>query len=150
MQTLKKSKLARPVICICNDLYVPALRPLRQLALLVPFPPTLSSRLVQRLQEVAQAERMRADQTALLALAEKSQNDIRSCLATLQFFKSRGKPLKMIDVHRATIGQKDSHKSHFVVWKELFTVGASATHLCYSVEIVKSVKSVRLLQKFHY
>ena len=27
--------LQRPVICICNDLYVPALRPLRQHALLV-------------------------------------------------------------------------------------------------------------------
>ena len=54
VQALKKSKLMRPVICICNDLYVPALRPLRQLSLLVPFPPTLSSRLVQRLQEIAQ------------------------------------------------------------------------------------------------
>ena len=27
--------LQRPIICICNDLYVPALRPLRQQALLV-------------------------------------------------------------------------------------------------------------------
>ena len=27
--------LQRPVICICNDLYVPALRPLRQQSLLV-------------------------------------------------------------------------------------------------------------------
>jgi len=116
------SILQRPVICICNDLYVPALRPLKQHALIVPFPPTLSSRLVQRLQEIAGIERMKADQTALMALAEKTENDIRSCLSTLQFFKSRGKALKAIDVHQTFVGQKDAHKSHFSVWKELFTI----------------------------
>ena len=39
------SVLKRPVICICNDIYVPALRSLRQIALIVHFPPTASSRL---------------------------------------------------------------------------------------------------------
>ena len=34
----------RPVICICNDPYVPALRPLRQVALLMTFPPTAGDR----------------------------------------------------------------------------------------------------------
>ena len=79
--------------------------------------------------DVAKAEKLRADQTALLALAEKSENDIRSCLATLQFFKSRGKPLKMVDVHKAQIGQKDSHKSHFTVWKEMFAVSIVASYI---------------------
>lgn len=37
--------LKRPVICICNDVYVPALRSLRQVALTVQFPQTASSRL---------------------------------------------------------------------------------------------------------
>ena len=125
--TSKKAKrptLQRPVICICNDLYVPALRPLRQHALIVPFPPTLSARLAQRLQEISTAERLKADQTALLALAEKTDNDIRACLSTLQFFKSRGKALKAVDVHRTCVGQKDSQTSHFSVWRELFSVGA--------------------------
>lgn len=36
--------LHRPVICICNDLYTPALRPLRQIALVVQFPPTHTAR----------------------------------------------------------------------------------------------------------
>uniref|UniRef100_A0A0P4W9U3 AAA+ ATPase domain-containing protein n=1 Tax=Scylla olivacea TaxID=85551 RepID=A0A0P4W9U3_SCYOL len=36
--------LQRPVICICNELYTPALRPLRQMALVVKFPPTHSTR----------------------------------------------------------------------------------------------------------
>ena len=34
----------RPVICICNDPYVPALRPLRQMALVMTFPPTAGER----------------------------------------------------------------------------------------------------------
>lgn len=36
--------LKRPVICICNDAYVPALRPLRQQAFVLHFPPTASER----------------------------------------------------------------------------------------------------------
>jgi len=43
------SVLKRPVICICNDMYVPALRLLRQIALIVHFPPTASSRLASLL-----------------------------------------------------------------------------------------------------
>lgn len=36
--------LKRPIICICNDVYVPALRPLRQAAFVVHFPPTAPAR----------------------------------------------------------------------------------------------------------
>lgn len=39
-----------PFLSACR--FVPSLRPLRQQALLLQFPPTLPSRLVQRLQEV--------------------------------------------------------------------------------------------------
>ncbi|XP_075021590.1 chromosome transmission fidelity protein 18 homolog isoform X2 [Calonectris borealis] len=44
--------LLRPIICICNDQYVPALRPLRQQSFLLNFPRTAPSRLAQRLCEV--------------------------------------------------------------------------------------------------
>ena len=36
-----KNHILRPVICICNELYSPSLRPLRNMAMVVPFPPTL-------------------------------------------------------------------------------------------------------------
>ena len=46
-----ESALLRPIICICNDLYVPALRQLRQQALVITIPqiasPTLASRLLE-------------------------------------------------------------------------------------------------------
>ncbi|KAB7501952.1 Chromosome transmission fidelity protein 18-like protein, partial [Armadillidium nasatum] len=48
--TKKKDKftLFRPVICICNDLYTPALRPLRQISLVIQFPPTQSTRITTK------------------------------------------------------------------------------------------------------
>ncbi|XP_022236131.1 chromosome transmission fidelity protein 18 homolog, partial [Limulus polyphemus] len=78
------SLLLRPIICICNDQYVPALRPLRQIALVMNFPSIVAARLATRLHEITRQQWMRADMTALLALCEKAENDIRSCLSTLQ------------------------------------------------------------------
>lgn len=45
---VKNAILKRPIICICNDMYVPALRQLRQIAFVVTFPPMESARLADR------------------------------------------------------------------------------------------------------
>ena len=119
--------LQRPIICICNDLYVPALRPLRQISLLMRFPPTSSQRLVQRLSFISGQQRLKTDLTALMALCEKSGNDIRSCLSTLQFFKSKGQKLSSSDVYKTAVGNKDSTKSHFSVWQDLFQLPRSSS-----------------------
>lgn len=79
--------LKRPIICICNDVYDPALRPLRQIAFIVSFPPIDSARLAERLIQVAKIERLKTDFGSLIALADKSGNDVRCCLSTMQFFK---------------------------------------------------------------
>ena len=138
--------LQRPIICICNDLYVPALRPLRQQALQVPFPPTISSRLAQRLQDIASKEKLRTDLTALMALAEKTGNDIRSCLSTLQFFKSRGKYMRAVDIHKANIGQKDAHKSLSSIWEDLFQIPRSSSKRKF-VSNVTSIKPEEVVQE---
>ena len=84
------------------------------------FPPTESQRLVQRLSFISGQQRLKTDLTALMALCEKSGNDIRSCLSTLQFFKSKGQKLSSADVHKTSVGNKDSQKSLFSVWQDLF------------------------------
>jgi len=122
----KGTVIRRPIICICNDLYTASLRPLRKLALVIPFPPTLSSRLASRLKEITAAERLQADLTALLALCNKSENDIRSCLSTLQFFKKQSKYLKSSDVSKVNLGTKDSQKSSLKVLDEIFSVPRGA------------------------
>ncbi|XP_051878427.1 chromosome transmission fidelity protein 18 homolog isoform X2 [Pristis pectinata] len=113
--------LRRPIICICNDQYVPSLRQLRQQAFTLVFPPTLPSRLVQRLHEIANKKGMKADLGILMSLCDKAENDIRSCVNTLQFLHGRGtKELSMKMIQTTKIGLKDQNKSLFSVWQEIF------------------------------
>ncbi|KAJ8363965.1 hypothetical protein SKAU_G00127960 [Synaphobranchus kaupii] len=116
-----ESVLLRPIICICNDLYVPALRQLRQQAFLLSFPQTQPSRLVQRLAEISRCQDMKVDTGALMALCEKTDNDIRSCINTLQFLHGRGqRQLDQRMVQSMSIGLKDQNKGLFSVWQEIF------------------------------
>ena len=121
-----RTTIRRPIICICNDLYTASLRPLRKLALVIPFPPTVSSRLASRLKEITASEKLQADLTALLALCKKSENDIRSCLSTLQFLKKQSKYLKSSDVSKINLGTKDSQKSSLKVLDEIFFIPRGA------------------------
>ncbi|KAF4519015.1 hypothetical protein B566_EDAN009778 [Ephemera danica] len=118
----KPKILKRPIICICNDMYAPALRPLRQVALIIHFPPTASGRLAQRLMDIAKLENMKTDFGALLLLCDKTNNDIRSCLSFMHFYKSRGREVRLMDVQLASVGQKDTHKGLFSVWQEIFQI----------------------------
>lgn len=121
--------LLRPIVCICNDQFVPALRPLRQQAFLLSFPRTAPSRLAQRLGEIALLQGMRADTGALLALCEKTENDIRSCINTLQFLHGRGqKELNVQMVQTMKIGLKDQNKGLFSIWQEIFQLPRVQRH----------------------
>lgn len=114
--------LKRPIICICNDLYAPSLKPLRQIALILNFPPISTSRLVSRLQEICKKQKLKTDMPALIALCEKAENDIRSCLSTLQFVDKQNKTLKVSDVKHLNVGQKDIQKSLFSIWQSIFKI----------------------------
>lgn len=114
--------LRRPIICICNDIYAPSLRPLRQVAFIVTFPPLDSGRLAERLQTIARREKLKTDMTTLLALAEKSGNDVRSCISVLQFYANCKKPLELADIMKSNIGQKDRQKGLFDIWSAVFYI----------------------------
>lgn len=117
-----QSVLKRPVICICNDVYTPALRSLRQVAFVLNFPNTLDLRLAERLMEICKKQSMKSDLGAMLALAKKANSDIRSCVSFLHFFKTNNQTVKLSDVHKANVGQKDAVKDLFSVWQDIFTV----------------------------
>ncbi|XP_071128877.1 chromosome transmission fidelity protein 18 homolog [Mytilus edulis] len=140
--TKKKKKdggvLLRPIICICNDQYVPALRQLRQTALIMNFPPTEPSRLAARLYEVIKQEHMKSDMTTLLALCEKTDNDIRSCLNTLQFIQRKCKELTVKMVQHVTIGQKDTNKSLFSLWYEIFSIPRAKKNKFITIQDIKN------------
>ncbi len=81
--------LSRPIICICNDLYAPQLRPLRDVARVFHFTPPSTERLVARLSYICTAEGVAAEPAALRLLAERTERDVRACLNTLQFLARR-------------------------------------------------------------
>ncbi|KAK9887792.1 hypothetical protein WA026_000106 [Henosepilachna vigintioctopunctata] len=114
--------LKRPIICICNDAYVPALRGLRQVSFIVNFPPTSSARLSERLIEIARRQHMKTDIGTMQVLAEKSKNDIRSCLSVLHFFKAKDKYINLTDILKASVGQKDMQNGLFSVWNDIFSI----------------------------
>jgi chromosome transmission fidelity protein 18 len=78
--------------------------------------------LAQRLLEIARKQHIRTDLGALLALADKSHNDIRSCVSVLHFFKSQRKDVRLVDVQKSSVGQKDVQKGLFTVWQEVFHI----------------------------
>lgn len=80
----KERPILRPIICICNDLYAPTLRPLRPVAKIIRFSPPTNVQLTRRLRTICDAEQLKADGKNLTLLAELSDGDLRNCLNTLQ------------------------------------------------------------------
>ncbi|KAJ4722941.1 chromosome transmission fidelity protein 18-like [Melia azedarach] len=116
----KGASLLRPVICICNDLYAPALRSLRQVAKVHIFIQPTVSRVVSRLKYICNNEGMKTSSIALTALAEYTECDIRSCLNTLQFLNKKKETLSALDVGSQVVGRKDMSRGAFDIWKEIF------------------------------
>ncbi|KAI7740054.1 hypothetical protein M8C21_006230, partial [Ambrosia artemisiifolia] len=63
---------------------------------------------------------MRTSSVALTALAEYTECDIRACLNTLQFLNKKKEMLNVLDISSQVIGRKDTSKSVFDIWKEIF------------------------------
>ena len=113
--------LRRPIICICNDPYVPALRPLRAAALHVSFTQPSPAALVARLREIARCEGMEVDDEALRVLVEMVGGDVRSSVNTLQFVHHRMKAdsrgssgrLNAASLRQLGVGVKDMTKGRF-------------------------------------
>jgi chromosome transmission fidelity protein 18 len=129
--------LTRPLICICNDQYSPALRELRKLAQIFVFKPPEEIRLMQRLKNVCNLENVQISSTTLTSLCNATGNDIRSSLNTLQFAALRTKSIELdnnsssssstaggMNVALSSMinsGIKDEHKDEFQVLREVFS-----------------------------
>ncbi|VFR01092.1 unnamed protein product [Cuscuta campestris] len=116
----KATSLLRPVICICNDLYAPALRPLRQVAKVHVFVQPTVTRVVNRLKYICNKEGVKTSSVGLTALVEFAECDIRSCLNTLQFLNKRKETLNVLELGSQVVGRKDATRSAFDIWKEIF------------------------------
>ncbi|KAJ2743832.1 Chromosome transmission fidelity protein 18 [Coemansia sp. BCRC 34301] len=114
--------LLRPIICICNNVYAPVLRPLRQVAQCYNVGAPTSARLAKRLEEVCEAEGVPADAWGLVELAKQNEGDIRSCLNSLQILSTRTTSKIDSDTLRTSaIGVKDVQRSLFSIWAMIFS-----------------------------
>ncbi|KAJ2178339.1 Chromosome transmission fidelity protein 18, partial [Coemansia sp. RSA 551] len=125
----KKRSLAlrRPIICICNNVYAPVLRPLRQTAQCYVVHAPTAARLAQRLTEVCAREHVNADQWGLLELAKQNEGDMRACLNALQMASERRRRVNADDLKRGSLGLKDMQRSLFSIWEIIFTNATART-----------------------
>jgi chromosome transmission fidelity protein 18 len=123
----KASLLIRPIICICNDLYVPALRPLRQVAHIMQVKPLSPAQLSLRLKTICDEEDLKVNARSLVELAEVMDSDVRSCLNTLQFMnrKQKGHPGGTDIAHTSF---KDTIKTPLKVYEAVYQ-NSQARHL---------------------
>uniref|UniRef100_F6HCZ5 Chromosome transmission fidelity protein 18 homolog n=1 Tax=Vitis vinifera TaxID=29760 RepID=F6HCZ5_VITVI len=73
-----------------------------------------------RLKYICNMEGLKTNSTALAALAEYTECDIRSCLNTLQFLNKKNQTLNVFEISSQVVGQKDMSRSIFDIWKEIF------------------------------
>ncbi|KAH9261057.1 hypothetical protein BASA81_000761 [Batrachochytrium salamandrivorans] len=126
-----KTKL-RPIICTCNDAFLPALRPLRQVALTLSINLPARSRLVKRLKEVLLELGTKPVPGALELLCERMEDDIRASLNALDFWlNSTSERAALGELTRQSILSlpafaKDSSRDLWQVWREILSVAAAA------------------------
>ncbi|KAJ2773589.1 Chromosome transmission fidelity protein 18, partial [Coemansia nantahalensis] len=113
--------LLRPIICICNNVYAPVLRPLRQIAQWYHVGAPTPARLAQRLEEVCGLEGVAADRWGLLDLAKQHEGDVRSCLNALQMVSQRAPRVGPEQLKSSAVGMKDVQRSLFAVWTMVFS-----------------------------
>lgn len=119
----KSDLLVRPIICICNDLYVPALRPLRQVAHIIAIKPISPSSLSSRLRSVCEAEGLKINTRSLLDLAETMDSDIRSTLNALQFLHAKQSGMTSTAAFQKDLSFasfKDTAKSPLKLYESVF------------------------------
>ena len=114
----KTCVLNRPIICICNDLYVAVLRQLRKTAQIIALQRPNPTVLVKRLAEVALAEGLKVDRKFLFELAETLDCDVRACLNALQFISHS--PGKYDAEILKKFNDTTANRSHMAIYESIF------------------------------
>ncbi|KAF9469336.1 P-loop containing nucleoside triphosphate hydrolase protein [Collybia nuda] len=117
----KKRPILRPIICICNDINASSLAKLKPHAYQIRFSRPADIHTVKRLREVCEMEGLKADSRALTALVGIAKGDLRGCLNTLQFVKSRNEDVTESIIRKATTGMKEAETSLITVLNDLFS-----------------------------
>ncbi|KXN91400.1 Chromosome transmission fidelity protein 18 [Leucoagaricus sp. SymC.cos] len=113
--------LLRPIICICNDINASSLAKLRPHAYQVRFTRPADFHAVRRLQEICENEDLKAENRALNTLVAMAKGDLRGCINTLQFIKSRREDVTEVVIRKATVGMKEGDTTVVAVLNSIFS-----------------------------
>jgi chromosome transmission fidelity protein 18 len=120
---LSSKTLKRPTIAITNDLYVPSLVPLRPISHIIYCKPLNAENLYTRLKDICTTERVYIPEAYLKTLISENNNDIRSCVNSLQLLGSgrAGKQLNIRPEDMSVAGIKGVNRSVYDIWRLIFT-----------------------------
>lgn len=116
--------LRRPIVCICNDVNSPALRPLRKVALEINVGSISTRSMVRRLETVCKSNNVATDSKSLQDLCEVTNGDIRSCIGALQFASAKNKKFNQ-ETLKSTLGKKDKREGVMTVYEKVFRTTTS-------------------------
>ncbi|KAF9014074.1 P-loop containing nucleoside triphosphate hydrolase protein [Cyathus striatus] len=116
-----KRPILRPIICICNDANASSLARLKPIAYHVRFSRPADIHIVKRLREICAIESLKAETRALSALVGIAKGDLRGCLNTLQFIKTRKEEVTEVIIRKATAGMKEAETSVLTILNNLFS-----------------------------
>ncbi|EJS42375.1 ctf18p [Saccharomyces arboricola H-6] len=119
--------LIRPIICICNNLYAPALEKLKPFCEIVAVKRPSDSTLQERLNMICHKENMDVPIKTINELIDLAQGDVRNCINNLQFLASNidqknADSLDKSNFNKTTwaSSNKDSPVSWFKIVNQLF------------------------------
>jgi replication factor C large subunit len=112
-------KTARcPVVLIANNAYDPRFSNLRNYCLLIEFKKPSASDVMKHLKRICEREGIKAEETALKFIAQRSQGDVRSAVNDLQALAQGKKRLTYEDV--SWLGHRDRQENIFAVLRMIF------------------------------
>lgn len=116
IKMILKTTLTKPIICICNDQYTPALRSLRLASQVFVFYKNdfNKSRITERIKEICKKENIEISSNVINEIVSQSEGDIRSCLNTLQFMNRKKGTVSNIVI------EKDNQKTYFQIMESIF------------------------------
>ncbi|VDM97469.1 unnamed protein product [Thelazia callipaeda] len=153
-----RRSLRRPVICICNNLYTPALRELRSIALVLQLSRINGKRLTERLEQISKSECLKVESGAISEIIRACSQDLRSSINALQFTAMENcvsvtrKTIREVYFFAIGITKREKHfgdKTLFDSWALVFEI---SRHLDVNGQIQNAalrVRKIEFVSEFH-
>ena len=113
------SKTRVPIVMTANNAYVEALRPVREVAELVPLKRLTEKNIIIVLKRICEAEKLSCDDAALREIAVRAEGDLRSAINDLEAVASAGRRVT-VDLVKSVLPYRDRVYAPYEALRKLF------------------------------